>query len=195
PMLDHINGRDPEATETLEAFFTRFSILANLSVTLLEFRSGGQAKATLAIPTVHPGPFAALGASDLPRKMAERLGPGAGLVLVPHSPCNHELDIPNRAGVDRVLAAAAKLRSSLGPAVARSGPLVTPTAGALARAQLLGDTTVVLISQAPAPTDDVAYAVGDALRRRHEESGEGPLALIDAHNSEGEDRREIPHGP
>lgn len=194
PMLDHINERDPAATETLESFFAKFAIAANLSVQLLEFRVGGKARATVALPTVHPGPFASLGASDLPRKVADRLGASSGLVLVPHTPCNHELDIPTAAGVGRVLDATAQLAQRLTLAPARASPMVSGRPGSLARAQLFGDTVLVTVSQAPEPTDDIAFAVGDAIRRRHADRGDGPVALIDAHNSYVEDRGDIAYG-
>jgi len=73
PLLDHLRDRDAGATRTLEAFFTRGAFPADLHVSLLSFYREGKAHATIALPTVHPGPFAALGASDLPRKLAERL--------------------------------------------------------------------------------------------------------------------------
>ncbi|HEV2429033.1 MAG TPA: DUF2070 family protein, partial [Thermoplasmata archaeon] len=63
PMLDHINSRDPQATEALEEFFSRFSALADLSVSLITFTGEKGRKATIALPTVHPGPFGALGSS------------------------------------------------------------------------------------------------------------------------------------
>lgn len=194
PILDHIGARDPAATEALESFFRRFAITADLSAALIEFRSGPTVRATLALPTVHPGPFAALGSSDLPRKVADRLGRSGGTVLVPHTPCNHELDIPTTAEVERVLDAISSLRSSLRPAIARAGPLVEPRPGSLARAQQLGDTTLVLVSQAPEPTDDIAFAVGDTIRRRHGPGADGAIALIDAHNSYVEDRGDIAYG-
>jgi putative membrane protein len=196
PILDHINSRDPAATAALEAFFARFAIAANLSATIVEFRCGGKPKLTLALPTVHPGPFASLGASDLPRKVAEHLGPGSGVVLVPHTPCNHELDVPSTPELARVLEAMVRLRDDLrvGPGSTRAGPLISPRPGSLARAQSLGGAILVLVSQAPGPTDDIAFAVGDTIRRRHTERNEGPIALVDAHNSYVEDRGDIAYG-
>ncbi|HTT25832.1 MAG TPA: DUF2070 family protein, partial [Thermoplasmata archaeon] len=163
PILDHINTRDPMATEILERFFVRFAIPADLSAGLIEFCAEGRVKATVALPTVHPGPFAALGASNLPRKVADRLGADSGTVLVPHTPCNHELDLPSAKEVTRVLDALADLRGRLPSGPARAGPLVTPHPGSLARAQCLGDAVLVLVSQAPDPTDDIAFAVGDSI--------------------------------
>jgi putative membrane protein len=194
PILDHINSRDPLATEILERFFVRFAIPADLSAGLIEFRAGGRAKATLALPTVHPGPFAALGASNLPVKVADRLGEASGVVLVPHTPCNHELDLPSAKEMSRVLDAMETLRGSLTTGPVRAGPLVRPHADSLARAQAIGDAVLVLVSQAPAPTDDIAFSVGDTIRRRPTSRPGEFIALVDAHNSYVEDRGDIAYG-
>ncbi len=195
PILDHINARDPAATEALESFFARHAIPADLRVTLLAFRANGATKATVVMPTVHPGPFAALGASDLPRKLTQALGPEAGAVFVPHTPCDHDLDLPTSREVERVAAGArdvfAGLRADRSTEVS---PLVRPHEGSLARAQLLGGTVLVLVSQAPAPTDDIAYAVADRLVREFEAQGGPHVALIDAHNSYVEDQGDVAYG-
>ena len=182
PLLDHVNRRDPAATETIEAFFRRFALPADLRVTLLSFRHGSVPVATVALPTVHPGPFASLGASDLPRKLGEALGPTAGAVIVPHTPCNHDLDLPTGAEVETVAQAARDLLVKLPPAArSRSSPLVAGRAGAIVRAQVLGDCVLVVVTQAPAPTDDIDFSVADQLYR--EIAGSVPLAIVDAHNS------------
>ena len=195
PLLDHINLRDPGATEVLEAFFKRFAKPANLSVSVIAFRAGAKTKATLVLPTVHPGPFAALGSSDLPRKLAERLGPTAGVVLVPHTPCNHDLDLPSGAEVDAVAKAAVEVMGSLeGPQPDRASGLVGVGDGPVARAQLLGNTAIVLVSQAPAPTDDIDYAVADQIQRSASASDGPRVVLVDAHNSYIEDEGDITYG-
>ncbi|MGI0156721.1 MAG: DUF2070 family protein, partial [Thermoplasmata archaeon] len=94
PLLDHVALRDPSATRALEQFFEKFSSPIDLKVSLLSFSRPGRDRVTVALPTVHPGPFAALGASDLPRKLSEQLGTDAGTVLVPHTPSDHDLDLP-----------------------------------------------------------------------------------------------------
>jgi len=199
PMLDHVNGRDPAATEELEAFFSRFSIPANLSVRLVVFQGRDAIRASIVLPTVHPGPFASLGASDLPRKVAERLGAGAGTVFVPHTPCDHDLDLPSRAEMDRVSGACRELLDRLSNASAEptsilTSPLVEPYPGSLARAQLLGDTALVLVTQAPKPTDDIAFSVADrAVRETAARTGLS-IALIDAHNSYIQDQGDISYG-
>jgi len=195
PLLEHISMRDPGSTASLERFFARFAKPATVSIALLSFRRGGVARATIALPTVHPGPFAALGASDLPRKLSERLGPAAGTVLVPHTPCNHDLDLPSTSEVDRIGEVGRALAARLdGPQADRSSPLVAPRSGSLARAQLLGETVLVVVGQAPAPTDDIDFAVADQIARASAPAAGPRVVLIDAHNSYVEDEGDITYG-
>ncbi|MGA7923918.1 MAG: DUF2070 family protein [Thermoplasmata archaeon] len=195
PLIDHVNARDPAATNSLETFFRRFSIPADLRVTVVRFDGPAGPVATLVLPTVHPGPFASLGASDLPRKISDKLGPTAGVVFVPHTPCNHDLDLPGQEEMAQVAAAteacfhatAASLRD-------RASPLLSPGPGSVARAQLVGDVAIVLVTQAPRPTDDIDFAVGDQVFQ-HFRSIAGPgIALIDAHNSYVEDEGDVSYG-
>ncbi len=193
PMLDHVSRRDPGATETLEAFFERFSVPADLRVRLVGFRSGADCRATVALPTVHPGPFAALGASDLPRKLREHLAPRGGFVFVPHTPCDHDLDLPSDAQLRRVVDALDDVQRRLDrPGGTRgSSRLVSPRPGSLARAQWLDGVAWVIVSQAPHPTDDISYAVADRIRRELLTAGVEHVALIDAHNSYVPDEGDI----
>ncbi len=195
PLLDHVGDRNPEATAALEGFFLKAAIPADLSVSLLSFFRGGTARATVALPTVHPGPFAALGASDLPRKIAEQLGPEAGTVLVPHTPCDHDLDLPSESEVAKIGAAARGILHALSaPLPARASPLVSPYPGSFARAQLFGDVALVVVSQSPEPTDDIAFSVADRIVAELAREGGPRVALIDAHNSYVEGQGDIVYG-
>ena len=195
PLLDHVALRDPAATRALELFFEKFSSPADLKVSLLSFVRTGKTRATVALPTVHPGPFAALGGSDLPRKLADQLGDDAGFVLVPHTPSDHDLDLPADTEVDRVGAVCREVMRSFGPPLAaRASPLVSPYPGSLARAQLIGDVALVLVTQAPDPTDDIAFSVADRIDREVGADGGLRLALIDAHNSYVEGKGDVTYG-
>jgi len=195
PLLDHVSTRDPEATRALEAFFRRGAIPGNLTARALVFAKGDSVKVTVALPTVHPGPFAALGSSDLPRKFSEKLGPSAGTVFVPHTPCDHDLDLPGDEDVDRVVTATREvIASSLPSGPARGSPLVSPYPGSFARAQLLGDVVLVLVTQAPAPTDDIAFSVADRIMLEVAQAGGPRVVLVDAHNSYVEGKGDILYG-
>jgi putative membrane protein len=192
PLLDHVGRRDPEATRALEEFFLRGAIPGDVVARVLAFSRGGSLKVTVALPTVHPGPFAALGASDLPHKLSEKLGPRAGTVFVPHTPCDHDLDLPSDEEVDRVADATRKLLDPIPPpGPARGSPLVAPYDGSFARAQLLGNVVLVLVTQAPRPTDDIAFSVADRIVREVAQEGGPPVLLVDAHNSYVEDQGDI----
>jgi len=195
PLLDHVAERDEGATGALEGFFAKFSQPANLRIALLAFFRGGKAHATVALPTVHPGPFAALGSSDLPRKLAAELGAAGGVVLTPHTPCDHDLDLPSGEEVHRLGATAREVLASLGTGLPlRSSPLVQADPTSFARAQLVGDVALVLVSQAPEPTDDIAFSVADRIHREVAAEGGPRVALIDAHNSYVEGRGDITYG-
>ena len=197
PMLDHINERDPTATDILESFFAKFSVPADLRVMMITFGQGSAIKATLALPTVHPGPFGALGASDLPRRLSERLGKEAGVVFVPHTPCNHDQDLPTSRDFEQVAAESRTLWKEVvsTPAPASATSMTSPLVGAgpesFARVQLLGGAAIAVVTQAPAPTDDIALSVVDPVVRRIESAGGLKLAVIDAHNSYVEDQGDI----
>lgn len=195
PLIEHVGSRDPAATETLEKFFEKFAGAANVRVTVVQFRTARGSKATIALPTVHPGPFAALGASNLPQKLEEQLGPTAGLVFVPHSPCNHDLDVPTTAAVRRIgEVASALLRELPAPSSRMTSPLVSASPEGWARAQRLGDVVLVTATQAPEPTDDIAFAIADRIVDENRRAGRPELALIDAHNSYKEDEGDLTYG-
>jgi putative membrane protein len=195
PLLDHVGRRDPEATRALESFFLDGAIPGDVTARVLAFTKGDSVKVTVALPTVHPGPFAALGASDLPRKLSEKLGAAAGTVFVPHTPCDHDLDLPSDAEVDRVAGATRELLGSLAPASkTRGSSLVSPYEGSFARAQLLGDVVLVLVTQAPQPTDDIAFSVADRIVREVAQEGGPPVLIVDAHNSYVEGSGDILYG-
>ena len=196
PLIDHVDRRDPVATEKIESFFLKSTQPTDLRVTLFGFWGDSGARATFALPTVHPGPFGAIGASDLPRKLGEALGPAAGTVFVPHTPCDHDLDLPSEAELRKVSRVCGELldRLSTQKGSTRASPLVAPRPGSLARAQIVGDVALVLVTQAPAPTDDISFAIADRIVREAQTEG-GPLvALIDAHNSYIEDQGDVVYG-
>lgn len=195
PLLDHVSERDPAATRALESFFSEGAVHADVKVRILAFFREGSVHASWVLPTVHPGPFAALGSSDLPHKLSEGLGTAAGVVFVPHTPSDHDLDMPTGDEVARLAETSRRLLPSLTPAApARASPLVEPYPESLARAQVLGDLALVVASRAPLPTDDIAFAVADRIARDFEHDGVAPPLLVDAHNSYVEDQGDITYG-
>src|SRR5208337_3687657 len=69
-----------------------------------------------------------------------------------------------------------------------------PYEGSLARAQLLGNVVLVLVTQAPKPTDDIAFSVADRIVREVAQEGGPRVVLVDAHNSYVEGQGDILYG-
>jgi putative membrane protein len=195
PLLDHVRDRDPGATGILEGFFRQFAQPVDLRLSLLSFFREGRAHVTIALPTIHPGPFAALGASDLPRKLAQELGPAAGTVLTPHTPCDHDLDLPSGDEIRKVGEASRTLLAALRePRPNRASPVMRPDPTSFASAQMIGDVALVVVTQAPNPTDDIAFSVADRVVREISLEGGPSVALIDGHNSYVEGQGDITYG-
>lgn len=195
PFLDTLKEHDPEGIATVESFFDSLSDRADLRVTVVGFHEAhGKIKTAWLVPSVHPGPFGQLGSSDLPRKAREAFTPVTKGVMVPHSPSTHDLDIPTTPEVTRLLDFARDLLVKVTPGPARGSPLVSPRPGSLARVQILGNTAIFVLTQAPAPTDDIDYALGEMLSQEAARAGFEAVAIIDAHNSYVENRGTIPFG-
>ncbi len=195
PLMAHMNHRDPQGQARMEAFFESVSIEEDLRLDLVYFETEGNAPVVLVAPSVHPGPFAALGSSDLPAKLARGLGDGKGLrVLVPHSPSTHDQDIPTTAELEKVVRTARELLPDLSAGGTRASPLVEPRPGSLVRAQVLGDAVLLVLTQAPAPTDDIDYALAELLREEASRLGLSRVAILDAHNSFVEHHGDVPFG-
>ena len=195
PLLDHVGARDASATERLESFFRDGAALSDIKIRVLAFFRGDRVHASWVLPTVHPGPFGALGSSDLPRKIDESLGTMGGTVFVPHTPSDHDLDLPSSQEVARLSESARALLTSFTPSpLERASPLVEPYPGSWARAQVIGDLVLIVASQAPEPTDDIAYSVADRISLEFERDGSPPPLLVDAHNSYVEGKGDITYG-
>lgn len=195
PLIDHINERDPAASRKMEEFFSTSPSEADLAVSVLRFQGAKGTELLWVLPTVHPGPFAELGASDLPHKMAGMLAGTAREIAVPHAPCTHDQNIPTTEEVRRVAEEVRKFLPGLVSSPSRASPLVSPHPGSMVRAQALGETVLLLISSAPAASDDIDYSVGEMLREEARRQGYRDALVIDAHNSYvGENMGTVPFG-
>ncbi|MDE1880219.1 MAG: DUF2070 family protein [Euryarchaeota archaeon] len=195
PLMEHMSDRDPAASSQMEAFFEGVSTKGDLHLSALVFRDGTRVRVAVLAPSVHPGPFAELGSSDLPRKLAKSLrGRHADEVMVPHSPSTHAQDIPTTPELQKVVEKVQELIAAASPAPTRVSPLVSPHPGSLARAQVLGDSVLLLLTQAPEPTDDIDYALSELVREDARRLGFSHAIVLDAHNSFVENRGEIPFG-
>jgi putative membrane protein len=198
PLFDHINDRDPEGSRYMEDFFSRASREGDLNAAVLAFGQKGHIDVLWLVPSVHPGPFAEIGASDLPHKLAFRLSSQAKEVIVPHTACTHDQNLPTTEDVELVAEELRKVTRDLSfRSNVSSTPLLSPHPGSVVRAQALGDAVVLVVTQAPAPSDDLDYAVGEMLREEAIRRGYSNPIVVDAHNSFTEadqSRGSIPFG-
>lgn len=195
PLMEHMSDRDPAASARMERFFDGISTHGDLDVGVLAFRAGEKVPLALVAASVHPGPFAELGSSDFPTKLASSLrGSVAAEVMVPHAPSTHAQDIPTAAEVARVVEATRKLVASAVPGPARYSPMVSPRESSTARAQVFGESALVLLTQAPEPTDDIDYALGEMIREEGRRMGFAQVLVLDGHNSFAENRGDVPFG-
>jgi putative membrane protein len=183
PLFDHINERDPEATKVMEDFFDHMSVEGALGVSIISFKKGEKGEVLWVVPSVHPGPFADLGGSNLPTKINKLLSSPSRQVVVPHAPCNHEQNVPTTEEVNRVAREVEQLLPNLSPVSLVTSPLVRPYHDSLVRAQIIGDAVILLLSSAPASSDDVDYSVGEMIREEARRMGLPHAIVIDAHNS------------
>ncbi len=181
PLIDHINERDPEASRRMEEFLANSPSEADLTVSALHFRGEGTDLLWIA-PAIHPGPFAELGASDLPNKVVSMLSGAAQEIVVLHAPCTHDQNIPTTEEVRRVMGQVKSYLPNLSAGPSRASPLVLPHAGSMVRAQVLGDTVLLVVSRAPEASDDIDYAVGEMVREEARRQGFRLGIIVDAHN-------------
>lgn len=184
PLFDHMNESDPEGQRRMELFFDRTAVTSHLSASLIGFRTQGKSEVDWVVPSVHPGPFAELGASDLPNKLSSMLSDASEEIVVPHAPCTHDQNVPTTGEVARV---ASHLKNAIKgfdwKGRVRVSRLVSPHEGSIVRAQVLGDAVIMVVTMAPAASDDVDYAVGEMLRDEARRLGFKNPVVIDAHNS------------
>lgn len=182
-FLEHwVSGGDAGRRE-IEDFFRVFSEPAIVKAEVLAFRDrGGDAIATVVVPSLHPGPWGELAGSDLPRKMTQALGDGHGQVLTFHGASDHDLNPVDEEEVDKL---GGNIREALGGLEGWSGRAsrsVRVTDGTDALAQAFNGAVVAAQTSAPLPTDDVDWAVGCAIEQEMEKAGASPGAFIDCHN-------------
>jgi putative membrane protein len=183
PLFDHINERDPDATREMEAFFDNVSTEGNLGISLITFRKGEKGELLWVVPSVHPGPFGDLGGSNLPHKLCKLLSSPTRQVVVPHAPCNHEQNVPTTEEINRIARVVEQLVPNLTQVSLKTSPLVIPYHDSMVRAQIIGDAVIIMLSSAPAASDDLDYAVGEMIREEARRMGLPHAIVIDAHNS------------
>lgn len=150
-----------------------------VSTTVVRFSASGSETA-IVLPDIHPGPFGAVGGSNLPYVLFEHF---ARRALVMHSVSDHSLNLPSKREVDRYVASLGSLgRTASGSTC--SEPVQHRQGSATATAIAFGQTALVMLSLAPKGMEDVPQSVWAELESHA--SGLGfDLLLADCHNAMG----------
>jgi putative membrane protein len=181
-FLDHITKKGG-GVEKIDDFFESISSPIDAHIGVVSFRRDDDIKALMIVPSVHPGPFGYIGGSDLPGILAADLRSVTPNVLVPHGPSTHDYNPSSRTECNKISLMVGNLLHDTEYST-ESSELVRRTMGeANACAQLFGDSSLVVGSMAPKPTDDLDFSTGHAAMMEGKKQGVEDCLVIDAHNS------------
>jgi putative membrane protein len=181
-FLDHITKKE-SGVDKIDSFFESISSPIDAHIGVVSFKKGDDIKALVVVPSVHPGPFGYIGGSNLPAKLAEDLRNVAPNVLVPHGPSTHDCNPSSQNECKKISLMVGNLLHDIEYSSESSG-LVRRTMGeANACAQLFGNSSLVVASMAPKPTDDLDYSTGHTAMIEGKKQGVKECLVIDAHNS------------
>ena len=183
-FLDHWVEGGEAGRKDIEGFFALFAEPVEVHMGIVHLRERGTKRpiATLVTPSVHPGPWGRIGASDLPERMAKALGPSGGEVLTLHGASDHDLDPISQDEVAKVIRAAEGAFGQIGPYAAKASPFLREIGEFDACAQAFNGAVVAVHTSAPRPTDDVDGPSGYVIERHLEDAGAAPGIFVDAHN-------------
>jgi putative membrane protein len=191
-MLDYITEESEDDREIIENFFTSFSRNGNVNVATLLFRNSEGNKASFIIPSVHPGPFYRLGASDIPRKLYNRLKEVSENIFVFHSASSHA---DNMAVTDDCSLIASSIKKDLADLKFQNyATRLIEMPGSSVKAIRLGDVVLYFGSRYPEPTDDVDKVIGDIIDRNTLEKTGIHGIYIDCHNSFHKSKGRVKYG-
>lgn len=181
-FLDHITKKGSGVDE-IDNFFESISSPIDAHIGVVSFKKGDDIKALIVVPSVHPGPFGYIGGSDLPAKLAEDLRSVTPNVLVPHGPSTHDYNPSSQNECKKISLMVGNLLHDTEYSTESSGLIKRTMGEANACAQLFGNSSLVVASMAPKPTDDLDFSTGYTAMMEGKKQGVEDCLVIDAHNS------------
>ena len=158
-----------------------------VSTLALRFKSvDGKEVSFIILPDVHPGPFGAVGGSNLPFVLHNTFG---GRALVMHSVSDHSLNIPSQKEVSKYVKSLSKLGTDFTGSNC-SVPVQSRQGSATATGIAFGKGVVVLLSLAPAGMDDIPHGIRKELEDHATSLGFSKVLVVDCHNAMGDDLTE-----
>jgi putative membrane protein len=183
-FLDHWVEHGDAGRPDIERFFKIFAEPMHAWVSVIRFRERESKEpiTTWVTPSIHPGPWGQIGASDLPKRLSESFGGTMGEVLTFHGASDHDLNPITHEEVDRFLATTREAAESVDSFAPRASPFIRRSNGFDACVQAFNGSVLAMHTSAPEPTDDVDGPTGFVIEKGLREMGAAPGIFVDAHN-------------
>jgi putative membrane protein len=167
--------------ERMERIFESRASVNEVSTQLLVFKSPGREGIFLILPEVHPGPFSAIGGSNLPYRLFNFFQKRA---IIFHSISDHSLNLPSSSEVEKYLETMkfSELKNDdeyCSPPIQINAPKFTITGIAFS-------AFVLILVSKNTGMEDLPFSFRSLLEDKLPELGLSGLFLVDAHNGIGE---------
>jgi putative membrane protein len=173
-----------DLNEPLEDLLEKLSVKRSIELSLILFKTKGRIKATMVVPSFHPGPFKNVGSSALPcliqKELENKLG---GVVSVPHGLSGHDLDLASQAQNQKIIREIYEIGGGSNVATTASPFLRFQKNGANVSCQIFGKRALLTLTLAPKTMEDLPQELGLFIREEAKKRGLLTAITIDAHNS------------
>ena len=169
-----------------EQLFERFSQKSEITISRLSFRnSKSHVKATMIVPTLHPGPFKNIGSSGLPYLIQEAVEKKLEncVVMVPHGLSGHSLDLAAQTENQIVVERTLKLGETSTYGSRSTSFLRFKRNGANVGCQVFNGCALVTLTLAPDTMEDLPPELNEVIIKSAKSHGLSSAIAIDAHNS------------
>ncbi len=174
-----------ENPEPLESLLTQISVVQDVPMELIVFKSGDTLVSIGVILYVHPGPFRDIGSSGLPSVVIQHIKRKYGVqAFVLHGTCTHHQNLTNKIDYQIALDEIDRLIKEVEVHPKASGLQMSEHGKFKVWTFFTGDDALAITTSAPEFTDDIALEIGIAAANEARQSASGIryVALSDGHN-------------
>ncbi|RLE52717.1 MAG: hypothetical protein DRJ33_02995 [Candidatus Methanomethylicota archaeon] len=167
----------------LEDLLEKLSNDKETSIHLVKIINQKQQKAAIVIPKIHAGPYRKVGSSAFPSSMITRFLENQSYCLFLHPPISHEMDLPTSKEAESLVDEVVERFKQLNTTPAKASKAIRLKNGkTTVTAQKLNNTSLVLITRSPHPSEDLPAELEKIVFSRLEPLKTGDVVLVDAHN-------------
>ncbi len=172
-----------ERPDSIEAYMDRFSIPVQVRTRVLGFNNV-PLHPSIVIPEVHPGPFHPIGSSNLPHQLHNWFRERGSTALVLHGVAGHEMNLPSRVQVDRLLASLDDLMV-VSQGNTCSSPLLTSLGRVTLQGIAFGNDVLVTLTMSPHGMEDFPPTIRKKIEALGAKLDFNMVLVADSHNSQG----------